>query len=61
VLYVSPAGQVLIDGKLQRKQDGRAEYPLPPGTHQVEVRGPSNWRKNVVVQPGEKTWEWAYR
>jgi serine/threonine protein kinase len=61
VLYVSPAGEVLIDGKLQRKQEGRAEYPLPPGTHQVEVRGPSNWRKNVVVQPGEKTWEWAYR
>jgi serine/threonine protein kinase len=61
VLYVSPAGEVLIDGKVQRRQEGRAEYPLPPGTHQVEVRGPSNWRKNVVVQPGEKTWEWAYR
>ncbi len=61
VLYVSPAGDVLIDGKLQRKQEGRAEYPLPPGTHQIEVRGPSNWRKNVVVQPSEKTWEWAYR
>jgi eukaryotic-like serine/threonine-protein kinase len=61
VLYVSPAGDVLIDGKLQRKQDGRAEYQLPPGTHQLEVRGPSNWRKSVVVQPSEKTWEWAYR
>jgi eukaryotic-like serine/threonine-protein kinase len=61
VLFVSPAGEVLIDGKLQRRQDGRAEYQLLPGTHQIEVRGPSNWRKEVVVQPSQKTWEWAYR
>jgi hypothetical protein len=61
VLIVSPAGDVLIDGKLQRKQEGRAEYPLPPGTHQVEVRGPSNWRKEIAVEAGQKTWEWAYR
>ena len=61
VLIVNPAGDVLIDGKLQRKQEGRAEYPLPPGKHQVEVRGPSNWRKEIVVEPSQKTWEWAYR
>jgi eukaryotic-like serine/threonine-protein kinase len=61
VLIVNPPGEVLIDGKLQRKQEGRAEYPLPPGTHQVEVRGPSNWRKEIAVEAGQKTWEWAYR
>jgi eukaryotic-like serine/threonine-protein kinase len=61
VLYVSPAGEVLIDGKLQRRQEGRAEYSLTPGTHQVEVRGPSNWRKDVIVEASQKTWEWAYR
>jgi len=61
VLTVSPAGDVYIDGKLQRKQEGKAEYELTVGKHQLEVRGPSNWRKEVVIEPGQKEWQWAYR
>ena len=61
VLFVSPAGDVLIDGKFQRRQDGRAEYELTPGTHQLEVRGPPAWKKAIVVEASQKTWEWAYR
>ncbi len=61
VLTVHPAGDVFIDGERRSKQDGKAEYQLPPGKHQLEVRGPSNWTKQIVVEPNEKTWEWAYR
>ncbi len=61
VLTVHPAGDVFIDGERRRKQDGKAEYQLLPGKHQLEVRGPSNWTKEIVVEPNEKTWEWAYR
>jgi hypothetical protein len=43
VLTVNPWGQVFIDGKLRGEQVGRSEYELPPGSHQVEVKGPSSW------------------
>jgi serine/threonine protein kinase len=43
VLTVNPWGQVFIDGKPRGEQVGRAEYELSPGSHQVEVKGPSNW------------------
>lgn len=43
VLTVNPWGQVFIDGKSRGEQVGRAEYELAPGSHQVEVKGPSNW------------------
>lgn len=61
VLTVHPAGEVFIDGEHRRRQDGKAEYALPAGKHQLEVRGPSNWTKDIVVEANEKTWEWAYR
>ena len=61
VLTVHPAGDVFIDGERRRKQDGKVEYQLPAGKHQLEVRGASNWTKEIVVEPNEKTWEWAYR
>jgi eukaryotic-like serine/threonine-protein kinase len=51
VLTVNPWGQVFIDGKLRGEQVGRAEYELPPGSHQVEVKGPSNWGpKQIEIQ-----------
>jgi len=61
VLTVHPAGDVFIDGERRRKQDGKAEYQLSAGKHQLEVRGPSTWTKEILVEPNEKTWEWAYR
>jgi eukaryotic-like serine/threonine-protein kinase len=51
VLTVNPWGQVFIDGKSHGEQVGRAEYELPPGSHQVEVKGPSNWGpKQIEIQ-----------
>jgi len=51
VLTVSPWGEVFIDGKSYGEQVGRSEYPLPPGTHQVEVKGPSSWGpKQILIQ-----------
>ena len=38
---------------------GRAEYELPPGTHQVEVKGPSSWGPKQILIESEKTFSQA--
>jgi len=57
VLTVNPWGDVFIDGKKmgEREQVGRAEYLLPPGDHQVEVQGPSNWGPKLISIQTEQT------
>jgi serine/threonine protein kinase len=50
-LTVNPWGQVFIDGKNLGEQVGRSEYSLPPGFHQVEVKGPLSWGpKQIEIQ-----------
>jgi serine/threonine protein kinase len=51
VLTVNPWGQVFIDGKSRGEQVGRSEYELSPGSHKVEVKGPTNWGpKQIEIQ-----------
>ncbi len=51
VLTVNPWGQVFIDGKSRGEQVGRSEYELAPGSHKVEVKGPTNWGpKQIEIQ-----------
>jgi len=59
VLNVRPWGEVFIDSKSHGEQVGRAEYELPPGTHQVEVKGPSSWGPKQILIESEKTFSQA--
>ena len=54
-MTVNPWGTVFIDGKTRGEQVGRAEYQLPPGSHQVEVRGPSNWGPKLIEIQSKQT------
>jgi eukaryotic-like serine/threonine-protein kinase len=56
VLTVNPWGEVFIDGQSRGEQVGRLEYELPPGEHQVEVRGPTSWGpKQLLIQSTQTT------
>jgi eukaryotic-like serine/threonine-protein kinase len=55
ILTVDPWGEVFIDNKSRGEQVGRTEYQLTPGSHQLEVKGPSSWGPEQILIESTRT------
>jgi tRNA A-37 threonylcarbamoyl transferase component Bud32 len=60
-LTVAPTGEVFIDGKSRGQQTGTAKYELPPGDHQIDIKGAVRWGpKNVSIQSNKVSTQSAW-
>jgi serine/threonine protein kinase len=60
-LTVAPAGEVFIDGKSRGQQTGTVKYELPPGDHQIDIKGAVRWGpKNIAIHSNKVSTQSAW-